>query len=172
MSNNILNTLGYDNISEYENKIITTLSSYIEKTINDDGSVDQKEVKTSYFLENNKWHGSFFKEIEQFKEQIEISKYNNKNILFPFISTEVKKKIKFIVYNKLFSDEWGVKSVLTSQRNFIKRLAEFINEKYPKLNSILDVDLNKTTLQWIDWLNNQGIKTVSKNKTIYKEYQH
>ena len=61
--NSILSTLGYKNINEYDNKITTTLSSYIEKTVNKDLSINYKEVKTTFFLENDKWNMGFFDNI-------------------------------------------------------------------------------------------------------------
>ncbi|NFS12578.1 transposase [Clostridium botulinum] len=166
--NSILSTLGYKNINEYDNKITTTLSTYIKKTVNKDGSVDYKEIKTSYFLENDKWNIGFFGDIEQFKEQVNNYKYTNKNMAFPFNNPNINKEIKFIVYNKLFSDEWGLQSVLLTQMQNIKRLAEFIDTKYPNLDSMLDLDLNKVNFQWIDWLNNKGIKITIRQNTDSK----
>jgi integrase len=168
----ILNTLGYESIDDYDNKIITTLSSYIEKTPNNDGLVDYKDIKTTYFLENDKWHIGFFNGIEQFKKQIENYKYSNKNISFSFNNVNIKNETKFIVYNKLFSDEWSFYSVINGQMQFIRRLMEFINEKHHDLNSLLDLDLNKTNIQWIDWLNSRNIKTITTTKLIEKEYQN
>lgn len=170
--NSILNTLGYSSINEYDDKITTALSTYIEKTINNDGSVNYKEVKTKYFLENDKWHIDFFGDIPQFKEQIDNYKYSNKNISFPFNNTSINREIKFIVYSKLFSDEWRLQSVLIGQMYFIRTLAKFINEKYPNLDSILNIDLDKANLQWIDWLSNNGSTTMRTNNYVGKEYKN
>ena len=79
--------------------------------------------------------------------------YNNENI---------NKEMKFIVYTKLFSDEWGLQTVLIGQMQFIRRLAEFINEKYPNINSFKDLDLEKANIQWIDWLSNLNISITVK----------
>lgn len=75
-----------------------------------------------------------FGNIEQFKKQVEDYKYNNKNISFSFNNENINKEMKFIVYNKLFSDEWGLQTVLIGQRSYIRRLVEFINKKYPNIN--------------------------------------
>ncbi|MVX67347.1 tyrosine-type recombinase/integrase [Clostridium chromiireducens] len=169
--NSILSTLGYISINEYDDKITTDLLSYIEKIINKDSSVYYKEVKTSYFLENDKWHIDFFRDIPQFKEQVDNYKHSNKKISFPFNNPNINKEIKFIVYSKLFSAEWGLHSVLMIQIYVLKRLAEFINEKYPDLNSLLDLELDKINFQWIDWLNTKNIKTILTRKYLGKEYK-
>ena len=140
--NSILNTLGYESINEYDSKITATLSIYINKTVNKDGSMDYNKLKTTYFLENDKWHIDFFQGIPQFKEQIGSFKILNKEFFFPFNNYNVNKEIKLIVYSKLFSDEWALKHLL-SRMLHIKRLAEFINKKYPNLTSILDLDLDR-----------------------------
>ncbi|WP_207653822.1 tyrosine-type recombinase/integrase [Tepidibacter mesophilus] len=169
--NNLLNTLGYDNINEYENKINDTLSGYIEKVINKDGSVDYKEIKTSYFLENDKWHVDFFKNIPQFKEQIGVSKASNTNIYFSFNNPNINKEIKFFVHSKLFSDEWRYTTFLQGRVSRMRRLAMFINEKYPSLNSILDLNINKVDFIWINWLHSQGINTTVTLNSMNKRYQ-
>lgn len=161
---NTLNVLGYSNSSEYMQRIIDTLSSYTEKFVNEDGSVIYKNVKTTYFLNNNKWHIDFFGNIEQFKEQYEKYKYPNKNIAFNFNNSNINNEIKFIFYNKLFNDEWKLSAALMGQQQFIRRLSEFINEKYPNINSILELDIEKVNIKWIDWLENKGIKTIT---TVY-----
>jgi len=80
--------------------------------------------------------------------------------------------MKFIVYSKLFSDEWGLQAVLTGQMQYIRRLAEFINEKYPNINSFKELDLEKANIQWIDWLNSKNIKTVSTKNVLGKDYEN
>ena len=78
--------------------------------------------------------------------------------------------MKFIVYSKLFSDKWGLQAVIMAQMQFIRRLAEFINEKYPKINSFKDLDSDKVNIQWIDWLNKKEIKTIQINNKTSKLY--
>jgi len=102
--------------------------------------VNYKEIKTTYFLENDKWNIDFFKDISQFKDEITNYKYTSKNISFSF-NNNINKEIKFILYNKLFSDEWKLTSVLTGQIHYVRCLAAFINEKYPSINSLFKLDL-------------------------------
>ena len=167
MTNKIVN-IRQNIIEEPKDKITEVLSKYAERKINSDKSVVYTEVPTSYFLENDKWHIEFFGEIEQFEEQVKNCKNTNKNISFPFNNENINKEMKFIVYNKLFSDEWGLQSALMGQMQFIRRLAQFINEKYPNINSFKELDLEKTNIQWIDWLENNNIKTLFKNNSNFK----
>lgn len=127
--NNTLITLGYNSINGYRDGMTKALSSYEEKAVNRDGSINYIEVKTSYFLENDEWHISFFGGVPQFKEQVDNHKYGSENISFPFNNPNINKKIKFIVYNKLFSEEWGLITISVTRKHHIKRLSEFLDEK-------------------------------------------
>ncbi|MGN2371790.1 tyrosine-type recombinase/integrase [Clostridium cagae] len=172
MKNNITSILRQDTANNSNDKITETLLKYTEKKVNKDKSVTYIEMPTSYFLENDKWHIDFFGGIEQFKEQVKNHKYTNKNISFPFNNENINKEMKFIVFNKLFSDEWGLQSVLNGQMQFIRRLAEFINEKYPNINSFEELDIEKANIQWIDWLNTKGIETFRSSNVVGKNYKH
>ena len=168
MTNNIINIRTPNTIIESKDKITETLSKYTQKIINEDKSVTYTEIPTTYFLENDKWHIDYFGDIEQFKQQVKNYKYSNKNISFPFNNENVNKEMKFIVYSKLFSDEWGLQAVLMGQMQFIRRLAKFINEKYPNINSFKELDLEKVNIQWIDWLNSKNIKIIHKHNRASK----
>lgn len=170
MTSNITSIFKQDIVNNSNDKITETLSKYMEKRIDKDKSVIYTEIPTTYFLDNDKWHIEFFEDIEQFKEQIEKYKYTNKNISFPFNNKNLNKEIKFIVYSKLFSDEWGLQAVLMSQMQFIRRLAEFINEKYPNVNSLKELDLEKANIQWVDWLDNLNIHITIKQVNCSKIY--
>lgn len=160
MKNKVVNIPKRNEVNVFNDKITETLSKYTEKIVNEDKTVTYTEIPTTYFLENNKWNIDFFGSIEQFKKQVENYKYRNKNISFPFNNDNLNKEIKFIVYSKLFSDEWGLQATLQVQMQYIRRLSQFINEKYPNVNSFKDLDLEKANIQWIDWLNIKGIKTI------------
>ena len=168
--NNVLQTLGYDNPSSFKDKITTTLSGYTEKIIESNGVVKYHTVNNDYFLKNDTWGIDFFGSIPQFKEQVGNYKYSNKNIAFSFTNPSINLEMKFITYSKLFSDEWNLTSCIMGQQQFIRRLTTFMNEKYPKLNSFLDLDIDKANLQWIDWLNQQGVRTIGIEKKVDKEY--
>ena len=172
MTSNTTSIFRQDTVNNSNDKITETLSKYTERKVNKDKSVTYKEVPTTYFLDNNKWHIDFFKDIEQFKEQVENYKYTNKNISFPFNNENINKEMKFIVYNKLFSDEWGLKAVLLGQMSHIRQLAEFINKKYPNINSFKELDLEKANIQWIDWLNDSGVTTIKTSMILDKKYEN
>ena len=172
MTTNITSIFREDTVNNSNYKITETLSKYIEKKVNKDKSVTYTEIPTTYFLDNDKWHIDFFGDIEQFKEQVENYKYATKNISFPFNNENIKKEMKFIVYNKLFSDEWGLKTVLIGKLFFIRRLAEFINKKYPNINSFKELDLEKANIKWIDWLNSKGVTTITTSMILGNNYEH
>lgn len=171
MRNNITSIFRQDTVNNSNDKITETLLKYTEKKVNKDKSVTYTEIPTTYFLENNKWHIEFFADIEQFKEQVENYKYATKNISFPFNNENINKEMKFIVYNKLFSDEWSLKTTFTTQYRCIKELSDFINEKYPELCSFKELNFKKANIQWIDWLKIKNIKTIIPNNYLMKFYE-
>ncbi|MGV8983297.1 tyrosine-type recombinase/integrase [Clostridium sp.] len=170
---NSITMLGYNTLTEYQRKIEDELSIYTEKFINADGSVNYKKVSTSYFIDNDKWHMDFFSGIEQFKKQCQGYKYTNKNIYFKFNNANINTEIKFILYHKLFNNEWSFATAFVSSTMF-KQLSNFINEKYPMLNSILNLDKDRANFDWVDWLENNRTKTVCNaiSKCNGKEYSH
>lgn len=163
MTTNVTNIFTKDISNKQKVKITETLSKYTEKIINKDKSVTYREIQTTYFLENDKWHIDFFRNIEQFSNQVESYKKANRHIFFYFNNKNVNKEVKFIVYSKLFSHEWRLSSVLTAQMQLLRRFAEFINKKYPNINSLSELDLEKTNIQWIDWLNSKNIKILKRD---------
>ena len=166
MTNNITSIFIQNTVNNSNDKITKALSKYTEKKLNKDKLITYVEIPTTYFLKNNKWHIDFLGDIEQFKEQVENYKYTNKNISFPFNNENINKEMKFIVYNKIFSDEWSLKTTLMSHMQYMRRLSQFINEKYPNINSFKELDIEKATIKWIDWLNSNDINTIKKeNKT-------
>lgn len=164
------NNFTYSSLIESKDKITEVLSKYTEKIVNDDKSVTYKEIHTTHFLENDKWSITFFKNIEQFKYEVDNKKYSIKNISFPFNNDNINKEMKLIVYTKIFSDELELSSVLTSRVQMIKKLAVFINENYPYINSFKKLNLEKVNIEWLDWLNNKNFKTTSIRKVANKEY--
>lgn len=163
MTTNLTNIFTKDIANKPKDKITETLSKYTEIIINKDKSVTYSEIPTTYFLENNGWDIDFFGGIEQFKEQVKNFTSSNKKICFRFNNENINKEIKLIVYSKLFSDEWVLQTTLSYSNQQINKLTEFINEKYPNINSFKELDLEKSNLQWIDWLDKKCIRTIEKH---------
>lgn len=157
--NKILNTLGYEDISLYGDKVSNILSKYSEKIIDDKGTVHYEEKTTKYFINNNVWDLDFFKGIAQFNEEISQYESNYTSISFSFDNWFINNEMKLIVYNKLFLEEWNLFTTFNNKSHLFKYFALFFNQKYPNLNSILDLNLDKANLQWIDWINNIGLNT-------------
>ncbi|MGE7132448.1 tyrosine-type recombinase/integrase [Lysinibacillus xylanilyticus] len=134
------------------------LSAYPEKTVYEDGSVSIEQVKNPYFLVNDKWNISVVGEIKQFEELIANYHHTNKNIYFRFSNPSINLEVKYVYYQQLFNDMWTIKNIFTGQ-NPLRRMTEFLNEKYPKLLSLLDLDIDKAEREYLFWLNEKGIKT-------------
>ena len=160
--------LTYNLFNDYQDNISKTLSTYTEKIVNKDKTITYKEISTSYFLESNRWNINFFSTIEQFKEQVRNYRGYHKNILFEFNNNTITKEFKFILYSKIFLEHWSLINVFNTVRGYIIKLNEFINEKYPNINSLIELDLEKINIQWMNWLNNKNISIMSKNHQALK----
>jgi integrase len=139
------------------------LSTYLEKTVHQDGSVSIEQVNNPYFLVNDKWNINVVGEVKQFKEVVANYNYSAKNIHFRFNNPSINLEVKYVYYQQLFNDLWTIKSVFTAQSP-LKRMTEFINEKHPQIASLLDLDIQKVEREYLFWLNEKGIKTYSTQK--------
>lgn len=90
---------------EFHEGLEKELSTYIEKTIHEDGSVSVEQVSNPYFFVNDKWNINDIGEIKQFKEVVENYKYSNLNIHFRFNNPLVNLEVKYVYYQQLFNQE-------------------------------------------------------------------
>lgn len=149
------------------------LSSYLEKKVKHDGSITIKKIKEPYFLVNDIWDISFLKNIEQFRENVATYTNKNRNIHFRFNSPTINLEIKYIWYHKLFNESWTLNSIFSSNVTNLRKLSEFLNELYPSLVSLLDLNLEKTEREWVFWLEKQGIPTRKAIQNVkYDRYIH
>lgn len=155
----IIRSLGITNTSTYHSKIYKKLLGYNEKTINKDGSISYKWVETDYFIKNNRWHVAKLGSIKNFHDEFQKCEIKNKTIDFYSVNTKINAEMKFIVYHKLFSTHWSFQSLFITNKNYIHKAFKFLNKKYPNLSSILELNIKKINLEWIDWLENEGIQT-------------
>ncbi|MFJ8531497.1 tyrosine-type recombinase/integrase [Bacillus sp. NPDC094106] len=133
------------------------LSSYLEKKMKHDGSVTIKRVKN----------------IDQFQETVENYTNKNRNLHFQINSPTVNLEIKYVWYHKLFNESWTLNSAFSSYVTNLRKISEFLNELYPSLFSLLDLDLEKTEREWMFWLEKQGITTRKIIRNVkYDKYTH
>ncbi|EOQ17052.1 tyrosine-type recombinase/integrase [Bacillus cereus] len=155
----------------FHEKLQHELSRYPMKTIQDNGSVTVRHIKDPYFLINNIWNVDFLKIIPQFKEMAENYNNKNKNVHFRINSPTVNLEVKYVWYQKLFNDIWALNTIFNLQASCLRKLTIFLNEKYPTLNSLLDLNIEKTEQEWLFWLQEQGISTQTISRTSsYGEY--
>ncbi|MGG0237790.1 tyrosine-type recombinase/integrase [Bacillus rhizoplanae] len=134
------------------------LSTYPEKTVHEDGSVSIEKVNNPYFLVNDKWNINVVGEIKQFEEEVAHYNYTSKNIYFRINNPSLNLEVKYVYYQQLFNDLWTIMNIFSAQSP-LKRMTEFINEKYPKISSFLNLDIEKAEREYVFWLNKKGIKT-------------
>lgn len=152
-----------------KNSLIQILKSYPEKTVHSDGSVTTEYIETNYFLENDSWEVDFFFNIQQFQSQKDGYK-QRKKFSFQTKNENLKLELKYLIHYQLFQEKWKFSTCFNGQQVNLKKLITFLDEKYPMLNSLLDLNVERAEKEWLFWLNNKGIKTMSTQKTIYGEY--
>lgn len=150
----------------FHERLQRELSSYPVKNIEKDGSVTTHHVKDPYFLVNDIWNVDFLENILQFQEMVEKYKGTHRNVRFQINNATVNLEIKYVWYQKLFRDEWSLSNVFGESARLLRRLTIFLNEKYPNLFSLLDLDIDQTEREWWFWLERQGISTQTKRKDV------
>lgn len=150
-----------------DNLTIATLTSYRDFISNSNNKLVCKEIKTSYFIENNVWNIEFFSNISQFKDKIKGWKKSN-NIQFNFINNNLNLELKYIWYKKIFNEEWALSTAFVFQATQLKKFAIFINENYPEINSFIEMDIELIERHWYLWLSKKGYKVQQKNTYIEK----
>ncbi|TDK54240.1 transposase [Bacillus salipaludis] len=143
----------------FHERLQQELSCYPVKTIHEDGSVTTQQVKDPYFLINDSWNVGFVGDIKQFVEMMGNYKETAQNIYFRLANPMVNLEVKYVCYHQLFNDKWSLSSVFGKQATNLRRLTRFINEKYPPLQSLLDLDIEKAEREWLFWLHEQGFQT-------------
>lgn len=151
--------------------LIEILKSYPEKTVHPDGPVTIEYVETNYFLDNNIWNVDFFFSIKQLQSQgTEYKKGRTKNFDFTIENENLKLEFKYLIHHLIFEDKWSLSSLMGSQQTHLRKLFIFLNEKYPLLNTLLDLDIEKVEKEWMFYLNDKGIKTTQTQQTVRGEY--
>lgn len=162
----------YDN-SNYSKNLENYISTYKEINIKEDGSVEYSTIETKYFLENDIWNVYDLGEISNFKDMLQRyiqTKNHSRQICFLFNNKNINLEAKCVMFYKLFSTEWTLGSAAASRNALFKKLSKFINEKYPNLEYLADLDIDKANVKWLDWLVQQGINIERKEKINGKLY--
>lgn len=168
------NDLGYPLLpkNKYWHLITATLSSYEVKSVTIDGKVKRNIVNDNYFLANDVWNVNYIGGTPNFQEQFKKYKGNGKKIEFAIECQSVALELKYVFFHKLFNDSWTFNTSFVTNRYYLNRLTEFLNEKHPHLISLLDLDVEKAENEWIRWLNKKGMKTTRIFKQSYRgEYE-
>lgn len=135
------------------------------------GSVIVEYVQNSYFLVNDIWNIGFLENIPQFT--METYKGKNRDLYFRIANPTMNLEVKYVWYQKMFREEWSLRSVFVSHATMLRRLTSFLNEKYPNLFSLLDLDIEKAEREWWLCLEKQGISIkATKQNITYGEYAH
>ncbi|WP_445506890.1 tyrosine-type recombinase/integrase [Niallia sp. 03190] len=139
-------------------------------TCTTESKVEQhSSVPNSYFLLNDVWNLDIIIETEDFIGYKQ-KNFRSKSLHFLARNFSINLELKYVFYKKLFSQELALTSIFGGQRTLLKKLAQFLNEVYPNMSSLLDLDIEKAQKRWIWWLNENNIKTTKKvNKRLYGE---
>lgn len=157
---------------EFHERLQQELSSYPLNLIEKDGSITTQYVKDSYFLTHDIWHTSFLETIPQFQKLVK-EHSGRQHVRFQFNSATVNLEIKYVWFHKLFKEEWRIGSLFAGYATYLQKLTVFLNEKYPNLHSLLNLDIDQAEREWCFWLENHGLPTQQKKLVVtYGVYTH
>ncbi|MGE7763834.1 transposase [Peribacillus sp. NPDC096540] len=122
---------------KFHQKIQNEFTTITERKINQDNT-----VSNSYFLVNDVWNLDFITGMGNF-ERYRGKNFRSKSLRFLVHNSSVNLELKYIFFKKLFSEEWALTSIFGGQRTLLKKLAQFLNEIYPNVSSLLDLDIEK-----------------------------
>lgn len=148
-------------------RLTKELSFYNEKVKTKEG-LTNRAVNDPYFLLNDTWSIEKLATIENFKDAIANKKFNRTNVIFRFSNPQILLEMKYFVFRKMFDDNWTINTLFVQGNYNLKQLGLFLEEKFPRLNSILDLDIEKANKRWMMWLQEKGIGTHTKDK----RYEH
>ena len=73
----------------------------------------------------------------------------------------------------IVKEDWSLSNVFNTGAVKLNKIAEFFNEVYPNLNSLLDCDINMLEKYWFSWLTKNNIPIKRKSSTIvFGDYEH
>jgi len=153
------------NKKNYTNQIIDKLSFYEDKILNKEGKIiDKPIIYTDYFLKNDVWHVEDFGQISRLKEEYKehVDKKTVKTFTFVSNNENIKLEMKLHIYNMIFNKHHRFYTIF-DKGGRVRRVEEFINKKYPEINSVLDLDLKKAEIKWYDWIQKRKIKVIRKS---------
>ncbi len=158
---------------QYLLKIKEELSSFVDVKINKDGSLTKQMIMNDYFLVNDKWNLDFIGSINNFKNQYANYKGKYKNLSFIFPNPSINLEIKYVIYHRLFNGELTLSGLFNDYQKKLRRLGEFLSEKYANISSLLHLDIENAKEEWFDWLRYRGFKThrLSYNAARGKTYK-
>lgn len=143
----------------FDSTVTQELSMYVVKKFNDDGSLSYETKTDSYFLDNDTWNVDKFKEIEQFSQQYKNfrERYShNAQICFCIKNNLLNLQFKYIFHKKVFNEEWSLSSTFHANSTNFRRLQSFINQQYPALQSLDDLDIEEADREWNFWISQKG----------------
>ncbi|EJR99269.1 tyrosine-type recombinase/integrase [Bacillus mycoides] len=122
--------------------------------------VKEKQQEINDFLkgywENDIW-SAYHPVFDEFRKTVWDRTY--KKIDFSCFESKIKDEIKFFILNRLKVDDVRLyQTVIRRYAASFKHVADLLNQYYPYINSIIDVDLNKAMIQLRSMLVKKGLK--------------
>jgi integrase len=124
--------------------------------------IEYLQQDNGYWLDNDKWDVTeefFYGKIIRTTHYIDFSKFKNE-----IIKNELKYYVVYNFKEKLIKSQSMINNIV----KLFKNLSEFFN-KYIKINSLKDLDLENANKKWFIFLINKGFK-LTNNEIVAPEY--
>jgi integrase len=80
-------------------------------------------------------------------------------------------ELKYFFYYHLINGIWNAKTVWVRKGTVINRMLGFLNLKYPKINSITEVPIEKAMTEYRTYLVQQGVRTTTTNYKLNSDQE-
>ena len=124
------------------------------KRFQEDGSFSVEHIPDSYYLSNYSWDWKHFASMEQFRHfsGAKWSESQTYRIHFPFTQESLNIEAKFVFHQMLFSDAWLPSATFTVTRSALSRLAKYVNQYAPGVESFSEMQDEAFVQNYIDYL--------------------
>ncbi len=94
---------------------------------------------------------------------------HGKTIDFSCLQSGIKDEIKFFLVRNLQEHTMQLGTVVVHYGSCFVRLAEFFKRAYPRVGSLVNLDIEKAMIGWRSYLIGQGLKVTKNNQAVLQQ---
>ena len=135
------------------------------RRINERGEAEVELMPDTYYLSNSIWTGHHFKDLPQFEDTLTdqwFIELSNRKLRFEFNQESLNVELKYIIHQSIFKDKWSITGLFRYRPTQYRHLQRYVNENWPNLSKISEMQSNEFFEGWKSYLINRGVKVEDK----------